>query len=71
MMLPSSTPIKFSCDNIDEYIPSISSIDNLIAIHYSLDQEKYNYLLQFTEGEALKLVSSCYYNNPSTSYRRG
>ena len=33
------------------------------------DQEKYNYLPQFSEGEALKLVSSCYSNDPSMSYR--
>ena len=69
MMLPSSTPIKFSGDIIDEYITFISSFDNLIATHCSSDQEKYNYLLQFTEGEALKLVSSCYSNDPSASYR--
>ena len=68
MLLPVSAPPKFSGERIDEYLPFRTSFENLIHCYCSTDQERFQYLLQFTEGAARELVASCFRSNPSESY---
>ena len=70
LMLPPGAPVSFSGENIVDYMPFKASFEESIDRYCSTDQERYQYLLRYTSGEAREIVSTCFRRNASESYRR-
>ena len=66
--MPNNEPKTFDGEDITEYRTFIISFERLIEKYCNNDEDKYYYLLKYTEKEANQLVTSCYNENSTDAF---